>query len=182
MTDSDRKYVVQTLATMLMTYMQKPSMKHCGIVAKVLIAKFPFLKDDDGDGEVSCTSNVCVCDISVVNTLQHSWKWFIYYRCQNVNRSSTKESSAKRPRLSSEDQTFHLYPPTEGEDEVSYGRNIELLKAEWGKQKPRAEVVKELLTHTFSNRFDTYVHKHEPPSLLEYLAEFPMLKKANYVR
>ena len=123
-----------------------------------------------------------VCDIDVINTSQHSWKWFIYYRCQNVNRSSTKESSAKRPRLSYEDQTVHLYPPTEGEDEVSYGRNIELLKAEWGKQKPRAEVVKELLTHTFSNRFDAYVNKHEPPSLLEYLAEFPMLKKANYVR
>ena len=79
------------------------------------------------------------------------------------------------------DQTVHLYPPTEGEDEVSHGRNIELLRAEWGKQKPRAEVVKELLTHTFSNRFDAYVNKHEPLSLLEYLAEFPMLKKANYV-
>ena len=122
-----------------------------------------------------------VCDINVIITLQHSWKWFIYYRCQNVNRSSTKESSAKRPRLSSEDQTVHLYPPTEGEDEVSHSRNIELLRAEWGKQKPRAEVVKELLTHTFSNRFDAYVNKNEPPSLLEYLAEFPMLKKANYV-
>ena len=35
---------------------------------------------------------------------------------------------------------------------------------------------------TFSNRFDAFVNKHDPPSLLEYVAEFPMLKKGNYVR
>ena len=99
-----------------------------------------------------------------------------------MNRSSANESSPKRPRLSNEDRTVHLYPPTEGEDEVSYGRNVELLKTEWAKQKPRVEVVKDLLMRTFSNRFDGFVNKHDPPSLLEYLAEFPMLKKGNYVR
>lgn len=54
-------------------------MKHCGIVAKALISNFPFLKDDGDEGEVSCTSKMVylhICDINVINTLQHSWKWF----------------------------------------------------------------------------------------------------------
>ena len=53
LTDSDRKYVVQTLATMLMTHEPKPSLKQCGAVAKTLIGKHDFLKDCEGDGEVS---------------------------------------------------------------------------------------------------------------------------------
>ena len=57
LTDSDRKYVVQTLATMLMTHVSHPSLKCCGIVAKALIEKFDFLKDGEGDGDVSQMSN-----------------------------------------------------------------------------------------------------------------------------
>ena len=34
------------------TSIQKPSMKDCGVVAKSLITAHPFLKDDEGDGEV----------------------------------------------------------------------------------------------------------------------------------
>ena len=52
LTDSDRKYMVQTLATMLMSYVSDPSLKHCGVAAKALISKFEFLKDGEGDGEV----------------------------------------------------------------------------------------------------------------------------------
>ena len=52
LTDTDRKYVVQTLATVLMTQIQRPSMKDCQVVAQSLIAAHPFLKDDEGDGEV----------------------------------------------------------------------------------------------------------------------------------
>lgn len=47
---------MQTLATMLMTYVQRPSLNDCGIVAKSLLQTYPFLKDDTGsdgeDGEV----------------------------------------------------------------------------------------------------------------------------------
>ena len=47
LTDTDRKYVVQTLATVLMTQIQRPSMKDCQVVAQSLIAAHPFLKDDE---------------------------------------------------------------------------------------------------------------------------------------
>ena len=67
LTDSDRKYVVQTLATMLMTYVQKPSLNDCGIIAKSLLHEYPFLKDDTGsegeDGEVQCVLNLMCDDI-----------------------------------------------------------------------------------------------------------------------
>ena len=51
--DADRKYVVQTLATVMMTHVQRPSLQQCGIVGKALVNKYAFLKDDEGDGEVS---------------------------------------------------------------------------------------------------------------------------------
>lgn len=51
--ESDRKYMVQTLSTVLMTYEQQPSLSDCGKVAKSLMAKYQFLDDDDGGGEVS---------------------------------------------------------------------------------------------------------------------------------
>ena len=43
--DSNRKYMCRVLSTVLQTYVQKPSMKHCEIVAKALVRKFPFLKE-----------------------------------------------------------------------------------------------------------------------------------------
>ena len=59
LTDTDRKYVVQTLSTILMTYTQKVSMFHCTTVAKALIAKYDFLKDTEGDGEVYVVVHAC---------------------------------------------------------------------------------------------------------------------------
>lgn len=49
LTDSDRKDVVCTLATMLMTYVPKPSQKQCRIVARRHTEEHNFLKDEDGD-------------------------------------------------------------------------------------------------------------------------------------
>jgi len=52
LTDCDRKYVVQTLATVLMTHVQRPSLSDCDIVAKALVRKFSFLNDVEGSGQV----------------------------------------------------------------------------------------------------------------------------------
>ena len=52
LTDTDRKYIVRTLGTVLMTHVLKPSLKHARVVAKALVEAHPFLKDDEGDGEV----------------------------------------------------------------------------------------------------------------------------------
>lgn len=60
LTDTDRKYVVQTLATMIMTYTQKPTFNDCKIVARSLVNKYNFLTDMEGDGEVSYLSCMSV--------------------------------------------------------------------------------------------------------------------------
>lgn len=45
LTDDDHKYMCRVLATVLQTYVQRPSLKQCENVAKALIRKFPFLKE-----------------------------------------------------------------------------------------------------------------------------------------
>ena len=52
--------MVQTLATVLMTHIQSPSLADCKVVARTLVEKFDFLSNDEGDGVVS-TWVVCVC-------------------------------------------------------------------------------------------------------------------------
>ena len=44
-TDDDRKYKCCVLGTVLQTYVQRPSIKHCEIVAKAVVRKFPFIKE-----------------------------------------------------------------------------------------------------------------------------------------
>lgn len=43
---------------MLMSHVSKPSLKHCSVVAKSLIVDYPFLKDNEGDGEVNARMHV----------------------------------------------------------------------------------------------------------------------------
>lgn len=50
--DTDRKYMVQTITTVLNTYVQNPGLNCCLGVAKSVIAKYSFLKDNDGSAEV----------------------------------------------------------------------------------------------------------------------------------
>ena len=52
LTDKGCKDMVQTLATILMTYDQRPSLAQCGVVARSLVETYTFLRDDEGDGDV----------------------------------------------------------------------------------------------------------------------------------
>ena len=113
--------------------------------------------------------------------MQHSWKWFIYYRCQNVNRESKDEGGSRKRAKLDERSHAHFYPPVNAEDDISFGRNLELLRAELEKPKPQPDVLKELMRRTFPNRWDGYTCKNDPATLLEYLQHYPLLKKASYV-
>ena len=52
LTDADRKYMVRTLSTILMTYVTRPGMEDCNIVAKALVHEWKFLNDGEGEGQV----------------------------------------------------------------------------------------------------------------------------------
>lgn len=81
LTLSDQKYMVQTLGTLMMTYVSRPSTSDCLEVSRTLYKKFKFL-EADGSSE-------------------NSWKWFLYNRTQNVNRpsESDQEPAKKTPKL-----------------------------------------------------------------------------------
>ena len=76
---------------------------------------------------------------------------------------------------------MHYYTPVHADDDVAYGRNLELLTAELGKSKRRSEVMKDLMQCTFPNRWSNYVVSGELSTLREYMLDFPLLKKATYV-
>jgi hypothetical protein len=112
-------------------------------------------------------------------TLQNSWATFIYVRCQNVNRKETKEKDAPKPKRVKVDREKHAYAALdECEDEVSSIRNLEYLRKEISKPKPKPDVVKELLKRTLSARRNEVVDGKRPCEIIE---EFPHLRKANYV-
>ena len=48
-TDTNRKYMVQTLTTLLMTYKTKPSLNNCLIVSRSLHDKFQSLGDESSE-------------------------------------------------------------------------------------------------------------------------------------
>ena len=52
--DNDRRYMVRTLATLLMSHIPSPSVNQCMVVAKALHEKFPFLKQT---GSEVCNEN-----------------------------------------------------------------------------------------------------------------------------
>lgn len=55
-----------------MTYISKPSLKHCSVVAKSIVSEYPFLRDNEGDGEVSILMFAPVANHP--NTLNTEWK------------------------------------------------------------------------------------------------------------
>ena len=67
------------------------------------------------------------------------------------------------------------------EDAISYERNLDLLKQEQSKSRPRMEVLKDLMGQTFANRFDALINGIDPISASDHVTEFPLLKKPIYV-
>jgi len=53
-TDQDRKHIVRTLATVVMSFSPHPTTEDCGVAAKALVAKYSFLADTMGKPHVSC--------------------------------------------------------------------------------------------------------------------------------
>ena len=69
MDDESRSDVVRTLVTLLVAkYGPKPGRTHCEDLGRQLILKYPFMKDDLGNGYVSHFCYVhCVC--------AHAWMY-----------------------------------------------------------------------------------------------------------
>ena len=134
--------MVQTLTTMFMTHIQRPSLRHCLIVSKALHANFKFLGDD-----ISEVILYIVILIFLNLPLRNSWKWFIYNRAQNVNRDNSEAEPVKK-KLRTEEST-HPIVAVSANNEESNKRNTDLLRNESSKTKPRYDVMKELIVRTY---------------------------------
>ena len=64
---------------------------------------------------------------------------------------------------------------------MSFERNLKLLKEEELKPKPRVDVLKDLMSRTFPNRFDSLVNAVDPVSATQHISAYPLLKKSAYV-
>lgn len=120
-----------------------------------------------------------------VATFQSSWKWFIYTRAQNVNRTPNDDDagpSKKKSKLDSLQK--HDYPPIppSAKGEISNERNMHLLKEEWGRAKQVTESIKELFIHTHAVRRSLILSAEYTStcSVLQVL-EFLILKRCMYV-
>ena len=60
--------MVQTIATVLMTYVQRPSLDHCNAVANSVVDKYPFLKDSI-EGQVRYYTIETVVECGADNTV-----------------------------------------------------------------------------------------------------------------
>ena len=73
------------------------------------------------------------------------------------------------------------YPaiPKDAEDNESHARNLDALKDEATKSKPRHDVLKALMARTFPKRREWVLSG--AVSVNNITSEWPMLKKSNYV-
>lgn len=98
-------------------------------------------------------------------------------RCQNINRDRVDAPVPKKIKPEPQKHTYAAID-LEYEDEVSAQRNREHLKKEISKQKPKPDVVRELIKRTLKTRRDMIMGSSRPEDIL---SEYPHLRKASYV-
>ena len=116
--------------------------------------------------------------------MQESWTQFIYVRCQNTNRgqastSSTKPSSSKKAKVNMVEKHLYASLVSDGEDDVSMERNVEILKQNISKGNSKASAVRSLIQRTFPQRRRWILETVVP--LNEILSVYPHLSKPSYV-
>lgn len=110
----------------------------------------------------------------------------MYVRCQNCNRpaksptTTTNEPKPKKKKTAAN----HVYAILVGEpeDEVTHGRNMDLLNAEWQKymdKKATGSGIKELMSRTFLYRREWILYSEHPVS--EIIKEYPCLSRVLFV-
>jgi len=120
--------------------------------------------------------------------LQGAWKWFIYTRCQNINRNTRNDDDdgVSQPRKKRKVDSFlkHEYPtiPDNAEDEVSTRSNLNHLEEEWAKDPKIRDMqkVKTLFIRTHNHRRGDILSMKDTTALSIFL-KYPMLKKCLFV-
>ena len=150
LTPAARKEIVQTLVTLVISrFGSNPSTSQFETVARRLILKYPFMRDDIGTGYVSCIQLHhfgLSYSIYVLLLLQASWVHKMVERKRNLvkntkKRSSledTSQSASKKTKTTVLQQRYPVarIPPTDDDDE-SVRRHKKTLDEEMARDKPR---------------------------------------------
>ena len=196
MSTDSRNDIVRTLVSMMMSKVgAKPTRGQCQQVARDLILKYPFMKDDIGDGYVrnsyqSIWINICYL---LYIFLQLSWVEKMVERIRNVNKADKKKSidtngdhhndegllPPKRKRKLIVVDLSRRYPVTTGNsyssvDSETIEQHMEAIEEEMTKAKPRERLLLPLMKSTFPARW-CFV-KNEAESVVQVLKAYPCLK------
>ena len=123
------------------------------------------------------------CLIPFFYVLQHSWKWFIYTRTQNVNKGARSHLGPSKKKRKVESIDRHAFPKIakDAEDEISYERHMKRLEEEMDKPRPSTSVLKDLMARTTKHRSFWIRDTTDTPTLQEVFSKAPLLKKSAYV-
>ena len=91
----------------------------------------------------------------------------------------TSSGEPKRKKMNTSSLVAPIPEVNEEEDEYSYVRHIKSLKAEWGKRKPNAEFIHELMKITSSEEEASY--RRAVHCAADLLIDFPCLASYEHV-
>ena len=180
LTERDRRYIVRTLSTMLLSTNPHPSMSDCSVPAKAIVKEYTFLADASEDGKEMF---YFILPFPIIIIMQFSWMKFISQRCSNVNRGESAD--APKPKRSKvEIKGKHQYVDDVNsiivDDEISLERNMKRMSSELSKTISSPKVLDELMKQTYPNRRASVLGGGV--GVLEICDKFPLLRKPKHVR
>lgn len=187
-----RNEMVRDLVTQMYAVWQNPSRQNCTEVAKKLVKKYPFMKDEGASvsGYVGYYNYYYKHNYLHCCFLKGSWEKKLIDRVHNTKGSAKRKAVGKpegsrepkrgRPRMS---QTLLRYPPisVSSIDECTVEAHIQKIKAEMERQSPRKQILLPLMEHTFVSRRELILSDNGI-SISELLSTYSCLKLYPVVR
>ena len=93
LTDSARNEIVRTLVNQLFARSSKPTRSQCEELARRLILKYPFVKDDMGNGYVSIYLEICTYDVYGCGTHLRGAIYFASVLCSTCGGEASSASA-----------------------------------------------------------------------------------------
>lgn len=169
--DSARNEIVRILVSILFFKFSKPTTSQCADVARKFILKYPFAKDDLGNGYQSWADKMVE---RVRNVIKHDRKKGVKRPLEETN---TSDQPAKRKPKSSEllrryPLSSTTSPSTLISDPESLAKHEAAMKTELSKSKPRDTVLLPLMKSTYHSRRIFILN--EATSVASILAKYPV--------
>lgn len=169
--DSARNEIVRILVSILFFKFSKPTTSQCADVARKFILKYPFAKDDLGNGYQSWADKMVE---RVRNVIKHDRKKGVKRPLEETN---TSDQPAKwKPKSSELLRRYPLSsttsPSTSISDPESLAKHETAMKTELSKSKPRDTVLLPLMKSTYHSRRIFILN--EATSVASILAKYPV--------